>query len=48
MKLRDNLQKDCVSTIKHNSGHGIIDVAPRFGKSKVIIDFFNSIGLSED
>jgi superfamily II DNA or RNA helicase len=39
MKLRDKLQAECVDAIRNNSGSGIIDVAPRFGKSKTVIDY---------
>ena len=42
MTIRDKRQKECLTTILKNKFTGFIDVAPRFGKSKVICDAINA------
>lgn len=38
MKIRDKIQKQAVAAIIENDYEGIVDVAPRVGKSKIAID----------
>lgn len=43
MKIRNKRQKECLDSIINKDFRGFIDVAPRFGKSKVVCDAIKKI-----
>lgn len=40
--MRDKVQKESLKTILDNGGHGLLNLAPRVGKTKIAIDYLKS------